>query len=142
MARRMTKKQSDGIFSLILLLGGFWLIAGFFKAIGLVLPLVLIGIAIVIYVLVKILGKRARKSALLEKYGDETIVAALMDRSLWQGQTAMQVADSIGRPVAIDNKVLKTKKKEIWKYHPQGGNRFNLRVTLENDIVVGWENKG
>ena len=49
--------------------------------------------------------------------------------------------DSLGQPQDIDTKVLKTKKKEIWKYNHNGGNRFGLRITLDNDIVVGWDQK-
>jgi hypothetical protein len=49
--------------------------------------------------------------------------------------------DSLGHPADIDEKVLKTKKKEIWKYHHMGGNRFGLRITLELNQVVGWDEK-
>lgn len=65
-----------------------------------------------------------------------------MSKQIWQGQTAAQLVDSIGSPSAIDNKLLKTKKKEIWKYHPTSPTRFNLKITLEDDIVVGWDKKG
>tara|TARA_Y100000782_G_scaffold36115_1_gene40417 strand:+ start:43681 stop:43917 length:237 start_codon:yes stop_codon:yes gene_type:complete len=75
------------------------------------------------------------------KYHDEKIVNALMDKSFWQGQTAEQLMDSLGKPQDIDQKVLKTKKKEIWKYNHRGSNRYGLRITLDNDIVVGWDQK-
>ena len=44
--------------------------------------------------------------------------------------------------LAVDNKVLKTKTKDIWKYNRTGTNRYGLRITVENDIVVGWDKKG
>ena len=64
-----------------------------------------------------------------------------MNKNFWQGQTAEQLIDSLGRPEDIDQKILKTKKKEIWKYNHQGGNRYGLRITLDNDHVVGWDQK-
>jgi len=77
----------------------------------------------------------------MEKYQDDEIVQSIMNRSFWQGQTSEQLRDSLGNPVDIDEKILKTKKKEIWKYNPQGGNRFGLRITLDDDVVIGWEQK-
>jgi hypothetical protein len=59
----------------------------------------------------------------------------------WQGQTQEQLLDSLGRPADTDTKVLKTKTKEIWKYNRVGKNRFGLRVTVENGVVVGWDKK-
>lgn len=82
-----------------------------------------------------------RRVELLKKYGDEKIVQAILSRSYWQGQTSEQLRDSLGHPADIDEKVLKTKKKEIWKYHHMGGNRFGLRITLEQNQVVGWDEK-
>lgn len=85
--------------------------------------------------------EQERRAELLKKYGDEKIVQAIMNRSYWQGQTSEQLRDSLGHPADIDEKVLKTKKKEVWKYHPMGGNRFGLRITLEQNQVVGWDEK-
>jgi hypothetical protein len=82
-----------------------------------------------------------RRSELLAKYGEEKIVDAIMRQSYWQGQTAEQLRDSLGNPADIDEKVLKTKKKEVWKYRHLGGNRFGLRITLEHEQVVGWDEK-
>jgi hypothetical protein len=86
-------------------------------------------------------NREARRTALLEKYGDAKLVELIMSGSVWEGQTAEQVKDSVGEPEAIDEKVLKTKKKEVWKYGYEGGNRYNLRVTLDNDAVVGWDKR-
>lgn len=47
--------------------------------------------------------------------------------------------DSLGRPLDIDQKVLKTK--EVWKYNQTGKGRYALRITLENGEVVGWDQK-
>jgi cbb3-type cytochrome oxidase subunit 3 len=68
----------------------------------------------------------ARRASLTAKYSDEKLVDAIMRGSYWQGQTAEQLLDSLGAPVDVDEKVLKTKKREIWKYHQLTANRFGL----------------
>lgn len=64
-----------------------------------------------------------------------------MNRSYWQGQSAEQLKDSLGAPVDVDEKVFKSKTKQIWKYHQTGMNRFGLRITVENEFVVRWDEK-
>jgi len=85
--------------------------------------------------------REARRAALLAKYDDPKLVEMIMRRMFWQGQTQEQLLDSLGRPADIDEKVLKTKTKEIWKYNQTGKNRFGLRITIENGLVVGWDQK-
>jgi len=85
--------------------------------------------------------KKKRREELMAKYNDASLVEKLMERSFWQGQTSGQLLDSLGSPEDVDEKVLKTKKKEIWKYNHQSGNRYGLRITLDNDVVVGWDQK-
>lgn len=96
---------------------------------------------IAIWIYHSIQKDKKRKIALMAKYHDEGVVESIMAGSFWQGQTAEMVIDSLGAPVDIDQKVLKTKKKEIWKYHHEGANRYGLRIILEDDIVVGWAKK-
>jgi hypothetical protein len=38
--------------------------------------------------------------------------------------------------------VLKTKTKEIWKYREIKKGQYALKVTLEENMVVGWDMKG
>jgi hypothetical protein len=85
--------------------------------------------------------KEKRRAALFAKYGDAEIVDNIMNRMFWQGQTPEQLADSIGNPVDIDRKVMKTKTREVWKYNETGKGRFALRITLEDGVVVGWDKK-
>jgi hypothetical protein len=82
-----------------------------------------------------------RKTYLRSKYADEPLVAKLIAREFWKGQTTEQLKDSLGPPVAVDDKLLKTIKREIWKYNQHGKNRYRLRITVEEDLVVGWDNK-
>jgi hypothetical protein len=86
--------------------------------------------------------KKVRRIAYLRsKYDDEQIVQKIFQGYFWNGQTEEQLYDSLGPPVDVDTKALKTKTKEVWKYGHRGGNRYGLRITLENGCVSGWENK-
>lgn len=85
--------------------------------------------------------KKKRRERLMAKYGNADTVDKIMRRMFWQGQTSDQLIDSIGRPIDIDRKILKTKSKEVWKYNQTGKGRFGLRITVENGEVVGWDKK-
>ena len=77
-------------------------------AVGVLLLVVVIGGGIVgLIVFLRI----QRRKELMERYGDEQIVNAILAKNIWQGQTVEQLIDSIGRPVDLDQKLLKTKKK-------------------------------
>jgi len=94
-----------------------------------------------------VLGKKKRQrnerfAYLWAKYRDGRLVHALMSEQFWEGQTASLLKDSLGPPAAIDNIQMKSRKREIWKYQPNGINRYLLRITLDDDVVVAWEQKG
>lgn len=82
-----------------------------------------------------------RKERVYRKYGHGDVAEKILNRTIWVSETAEQLRDSLGSPADIDEKVLKTKRKEIWKYFQTGANRFGLRITLENGLVVGWDEK-
>jgi len=104
---------------------------------------IVIGLALAagIYTFYTISQEKKKREYLMSKYNDVKLVEDIMSKSIWENQTAEQLLESIGKPEGIDEKVLKTKKKEIWKYEHRGGNRYGLRVTLDDDIVVGWDQK-
>lgn len=99
---------------------------------------ILLVIAIFIY---QIYADKKRREYLLKKYKDHQIVDRIMRKEHWQGQTEEQLLDSLGKPIEIDERVMKTKTTETWKYNQQGKNRFGLRVTVENGLVIGWDQK-
>lgn len=103
--------------------------------------LILIVLVVAAWVVISNHMAQKRRETLMSKYGDREIVDMIMKRMFWQGQTTEQLADSLGRPVDIDRKVLKTKTKEVWKYNQTGKGRFALRITVEDDAVVGWDKK-
>jgi hypothetical protein len=95
----------------------------------------------VIYWIVAYSKKRKRYKYLLAKYKDEKLVARIVKGSVWQGQTREQLWDALGKPLDVDEKVLKSKTKETWKYKEIGKKRYAFRVFIENNEVVGWEQK-
>lgn len=82
-----------------------------------------------------------RTAYLVEKYDDQSIVRAILKGKIWEGMTAAQLFDSAGEPEAIDQKYMKDKSREVWKYDHEVSNRYLLRVTLENGLVVGWDSR-
>ena len=143
MARR--KKQDAALGVLVVLavvIGGpIWLLSKVTDSLGGIPMVLAIALLISGFVWFRKRQREQRRAYLLTKYGDPAIVEWIMRRLYWQGQTAQQLVDSIGLPIAVDNALLKTRKREVWKYHQTGVNRFQLRLTLENDIVVGWDQK-
>jgi hypothetical protein len=83
----------------------------------------------------------ARRLVLMRKYNNSEIVEKIMNKWVWQGQDNEQLKDSLGNPEFVDVNVMKSKRKEIWKYYRRGANRYGLKITLENDVVVGWDKK-
>lgn len=75
---------------------------------------------------------------LVEKYGEE-IAARIGERRVWQGMTMEQLIESWGNPADIAREIVKTRRKETWKYVQTGKNRFANRIYLENGIVIGWK---
>ncbi len=102
-------------------------------------------IIIVFFILIKVLQTcryKKRINRLKSKYNNDMwVVNAIMNEQFWKEQTSEQLIDSIGRPLAIDTQVLKTKTKEIWKYNKIRKDQYALKITLDNKRVVGWDNK-
>jgi hypothetical protein len=86
-------------------------------------------------------AEKARKEWIYQKYGHTEIADKIINKTVWVGETKDQLLDSLGKALDIDERVLKTKRKEIWKYVRKGVNRYGFKVTVENDIVVGWDEK-
>ncbi len=72
-----------------------------------------------------------------DKYSGET-ASLIAQKMFWRGQTAEQLRDSLGLPEAIDVKLLKTKRREIWKYGHYEANRYSTHITLDNGTVTTW----
>lgn len=86
------------------------------------------------------LRKEQRESHLLTKYGTE-VADKILKASIWVDQTTEQLLDARGKPYAIDQKFLKTKVREVWKYDPGPRGGCRLRITIENGRVVSWDRR-
>lgn len=84
---------------------------------------------------------KKRRAYLLGKYKSALLVDKLMAQKVWQGMSQEQLIDSLGEPVAKDEKIYKTKTVEVFKYDQNGKNRFRKRVQVENGSVVGWSSR-
>ncbi|MTB47103.1 DUF2845 domain-containing protein [Providencia sp. wls1950] len=101
----------------------------------------LIVLGFIMMIIWSVYSSKKRREYLLHKYGDETVVNMIMNRTFWIGQTSEQLLDSLGRPLDISSKVMKTRYREIWKYNKTGSNRYGLRITLDDGFVQGWDEK-
>jgi hypothetical protein len=139
MPRRRNKAHEE-LIGIALLFGLVaWVASAIRNSSGIILLIVpcVIAVAFAVWYL----KRKARIEYLTGKYGDPSIVALIMQHRYWQGQTSEQLVDSLGNPLAKDDKLLKTRKREVWKYNRTGVNRYGLRITLDNDIVTGWDQK-
>lgn len=82
-----------------------------------------------------------RRAELIAKYeNDAELVERIVMGFYWRGQSAGQLIDSLGNPADIDARIVKGRRREVWKYHPDG-NRYRLLIALESDAVVDWEER-
>ena len=137
----MTKAEGTAI--------GFFIVIGtpifaaykLVESIGWVLPVLGVMGILAIYLWFQHNKRQKRIAYLRGKYSDDRVVQNILNALVWQGQTEEQLRDSLGSPVEIDQKLMKTKSRNVWKYQHKGANRFGLRVTVENGHVVGWDKK-
>ncbi|MHA6614117.1 DUF2845 domain-containing protein [Photobacterium damselae] len=141
MAKKISKYEIQGIVYLIIIGGPIYAVVQAGESIGWGVITGVIAAGIAFYLWSKSNKTKKRREYLIDKYQDLSLVEDLMNQYFLVGQTAEQLIDSLGNPVDIEQKILKTKKKEVWKYSHQGGNRYSLRITLDNDHVVGWDQK-
>lgn len=86
-------------------------------------------------------AKKQRRETLMAKYGDAEVVENIMQKKIWQGMSHEQLVESWGSPADTAQKVQRNRIIHTCKYGQTGKNRFNSRVTVENGVVTGWEQK-
>jgi hypothetical protein len=91
-----------------------------------------------LYRLYKVQSRIARIDRLISTFGEETAIL-ILDGKFWQGQHRNALLESLGPPSDIKTNVLKTKTKEEFRYLPKGRRQFGLKIFLEDNTVVGWE---
>ncbi len=87
------------------------------------------------------LAFQQRRAELVQRYSDPSVIDQILQGSLWHDMTKQQLIDAWGHPDDVETKVMKTKVREIYKFGRIGVNQFRRRAVLENDCVVGWEEK-
>lgn len=81
----------------------------------------------------------SRYLQLMAKFNHAEIASRIIENQLWIGQTSEQLIEMRGEAIAKTSEMKRNMTKvEIWKYGQTGKNRFNVKVTLENDRVVSW----
>lgn len=141
MARRSSKAEGALIVLAIMIGLPIYLVSKIFETTGWVTPVAILVAIVLLVWFYKYSQKQKRLAYLRAKYNDEDVVQKIYAGHVWQGQSEEQLRDSLGKPDAIDNKLLKTMTREIWKYHPSGINRYRLRITVDNGRVAGWDQK-
>jgi hypothetical protein len=139
-ARRSSKAEGQLILILLFVAAPVYGISQVLSVTGWVLPLLALAGIVALVVGVRAAKHRERVTSLRSKY-PEDIVQRILAGSVWHGQTEAQLIDALGRPAEVDQKVLKTLRREIWKYGRLSAKRFRLRVTIENGYVAGWDQK-
>jgi hypothetical protein len=81
-----------------------------------------------------------RLKRLVGKYGHEQGNKLFLGE-ISQGMSEEMVIDALGKPVDIDEKVLKSKSKRTLKYNQINSRSFGTKIFTENGIVVGYEIK-
>lgn len=81
---------------------------------------------------------KARRLAEADPSWGSEVAERLVAKELWVGETEEQVIFSFGKPAAVEESVLKTKTKRVFKYHPQPRG-FGLKIRFDNGKVVGWD---
>jgi hypothetical protein len=142
----MAKKSNAGT-GAFLVLGA--IVAGLMAAYEWAMKnLIIVGLVVILFVVAVVFSRhqaskrrKERLLALAERFGSEDVAQDIMLQKFWSGQTEEMLVESLGPPAEVDKQVLKTKRKEVWKYGETRKNQFSLRITLENGRVVSWDQK-
>ena len=140
MARRSSSAEASLIVLAIVVGLPTYLAMKIVDVTGWIVPLVVIVTTIALVMASRASKRRKRIEELRKKY-PEDIVQRILAGQIWQGQTESQLIDALGSPAEVDRKVLKTMRREIWKYGRMSARRFRLRITVENGTVTGWDHK-
>jgi len=93
------------------------------------------------YVFFRLLMHTYRKQRLMKKYGDSEVVRRIMEKTIWEGMTSEQLADCLGRPLDIDERLTRKSMTKTLKYRRIGRGRYGTRVTVRDGRVIGWDVK-
>ena len=118
-----------------------FIVSSIVESVGFLPIICIIAVVSTVVLIIRQSNKKRRLDYLRNKYQNEELVNRINNKKIWQGQTQEQLLDALGEPITIDNKVMKTKTREIWKYHQLPRNSYRLKITVENGLVIGWEER-
>jgi len=84
---------------------------------------------------------RGEVARLDELWGPD-VTNDILRRRLWLGESEDQVVCSFGEPDDVREIVTRTKTTEVYRYFETGVDRFALKVSIEDGVVVGWDDNG
>ena len=128
---KMTKIQKEVLATLLFIALIITAVIKFFENVGLLPLIIVICACVVAFLLYRAIKKKKRVRYLEQKYVNKRKVEKIINGDIWQGETAEQLVDSIGNPDVIDDTLLKTQKKVVWKYGRRGAKSYNLIVRNE-----------
>ncbi|HXE08936.1 MAG TPA: hypothetical protein VN612_13630 [Acidobacteriaceae bacterium] len=70
------------------------------------------------------------------KYQNDSVVARILDRMYWKGQTADQLHDALGKPDRIVEQMTISFRREVWVYRRRG-----VEITLDDGVVSNWSKR-
>lgn len=76
---------------------------------------------------------------LVEKFDEET-ARRVLDSELRIGDSREVVEAIFGEPEDVSERVMKSKTRHVLKYGRLNARSFAMKITLEDDVVVGWDN--
>ena len=80
---------------------------------------------------------------LMRRHGcDEATAQRITQGEVWEGMTEAMLIDARGRPVSRDQRNIKGRVRETWKYNQTGRGRFATRIIVDDGRVIGWDVKG
>lgn len=83
-----------------------------------------------------------RRNYLMSVFKDIALVDRIMKRTYKIGDHQNVIVEILGNPEVIDEDLLKTKIKHVWKYYPIASNRYRLKLRFEDYCLMGWDDKG
>jgi hypothetical protein len=85
---------------------------------------------------------RKREAEIIQKYGKE-IAAKILKGKYWKGMTKAMLVESLGNPGTKKVDIFKDNEKLKFYYNKKrnqlGNWSFTLKISLENNKVVGWK---
>jgi hypothetical protein len=83
-------------------------------------------------------ARQARLTRLVSRFGEEA-AERIIAQKLWVGAPVDAVNEMFGAPADVAETVKGTHTKLVMKFFPQARGRFDLKVTVDDGQVSGWE---